>query len=283
MEDQGGFAPSLEHHQKNFAERIIFVDDKAFFVILRWRAQNPRPATEENRAFFLPGCYRHGAPRGHQLNRDGSNLTIYNKAANALLWHWNTMGRSTVHRAAGDTLELNDLACEYAFSGIQGVNRMLASGFSLCRVDMIDVGVHLYNQLINKNAYLPTYLRFVPATGVFEYTNHVRPTVLSAIKLGLNAPTKSQTNITGYGYGAVCSAGWMVCFGTPSGICPVREQVDSINLRVTAPATTAPYSAIGPPGGGTVFALVLESLSTMAFSWYSENNTMVALNYAFLS
>ncbi len=284
LDDQKGFPESFAHHQRNFAERIVFVDGKAFFLILRWRAPNPRPAAGANRAFFLPGRYRRNAPQGHQINRDGSNLTIYNKDADALLWHWNTKGSSTIRRAAGDTLELNDLACEYAFSGIQGVNRMLANGFSLCRVDMIDVGVHLYNQLVDRNAYLPTYLRFVPLTGVFEYTHHVRPTVLSAMKLALNAPTKSQTNITGYGYGEVCSAGWMVCFGTPSGICPVREQVDCVDLRVTAPATTAPYNTIGPPpGGGTIFALVLESLSTMAFSWRSEEQVMVANNYAFLS
>jgi hypothetical protein len=133
---------------------------------------------------------------------------------------------------------------------------------------------------VNRNAYLPTYLRYIPGIGTFQYTYHVQTTQLSPLQLMLNTPTKSSTNILGYGRGRVCSAGWMVCFGTPSGICPAREQNDCVNLRIGANATTAPYDdpQCEPLANRITWALVLESLTPMAFSWHSENN-FISVNH----
>lgn len=151
---------------------------------------------------------------------------------------------STINRPVGGTLEVNDLACEYAFSGPHGVQRMLDNDFVLHRVDMIDVTAHLFNQLADKNYYGPSYLRNRPGTGVFEYTHHMNTSTLSPLQIMLNAPTKSSTYILGpYGGGTVCSAGWMACFGTTSGICPVREKVDCVNFKVVVRATVPPYNS----------------------------------------
>ena len=98
----------------------------------------------------------------------------------------------------------------------------------------------------------------------------------------LNTPTKSSTNILGpYGGGTVCSAGWMACFGTTSGICPVREQVDCVNLKVVARATVPPYNgaAFMPANAPPFYAWVIESLTNMAISWASEKSTMALNNH----
>jgi hypothetical protein len=227
----GGDADSMAHHKKNFLERMVYADDgKALFPIFRWKSNNPvQDPGGPNKCFYLPGTYRNTAPATDQLNRDNPASTMYNKDLEVLNWHQNKKGVSTVHRPVGGTIEVNDVACEYAFSGPQGVQRMLDNDFVLHRVDMIDVTAHLFNQLVDKNYYGASYLRNRPGTGIFEYTHHAKTSMLSPIQIMLNTPTKSSTHILGPYGGPVCSAGWMACFGTTSGICPVREQVDCLH------------------------------------------------------
>ena len=277
----------LSHHTENLTDRTFYVGDRAFYVVLRWQSRNPKvDAAGVNQCFYRTGQYRGGAPPGDQLNRDIAigNLTTYNKEEEALNFHRNNNGSSAVNRPAGGTVDVNDTACEYAFSGLQSVARMLASDFDLDQVELIDVGTHMYNQLVDKNAYLPSYIRYDPVQNNFRYTNHTNSRQLNPFRLMLNTPTKSSTNLLGHGGGAVCSAGWMVCFGTPTGICPVREQCDCVDLQVAVPATAFPYNlgAFVPPAGQSTWALVLEGLTPMAFSWHSESAAMIGNNYVYL-
>lgn len=119
----------------------------------------------------------------------------------------------------------------------------------------------------------------------FEYTPHINTTTLSPIQIMLNTPTKSSTYLWGpYGGGVVCSAGWMACFGTTSGICPVREQVDCVNIEIVAPATVPPYNGanfVPVPIPRPFYAWVSERLTNMAFTWATERQIMVQNGYRY--
>ena len=246
----------------------IFVDgiDRPQVVLITLLKQDPKN-TGSPRCFYGRGAYGDGGAAG-QINRVPPNHSTYNKDPIALNWRWNTYGSKVITRNDGNIHRYGLWQADRIRVRVSELAQALANGYQIIGFGLGDWMHHIFNQVVNKNAYLPIYSSW--ALGGFMYHGYTGINVLSPFELARDAPTKSEMDI-----GAVreCSAGTHQAMLL--GHAHVKQQVDCVEVRNVAHTVAPPRDVVTQIDNQIlqpVFSMVYEGITTLIMSFNAERN-----------